>query len=74
MNDAKNIQNTTKQAVNYTGLLSAGQVVDTYFGWSAHITLVDESVFKFGQGIYCIRLSDFHTFSIGPEDVILPCR
>lgn len=74
MNEANNNQNTIEQAVNYTDLLSDGQVIDTYFGWSAHITLVDESLFKFGQGIYCIRLSDFHTFSIGPEDVILPCR
>jgi hypothetical protein len=53
-------------------LLAAGQVVDTYFGWAGHITLIDESVFKFGQGVYIIRLDDQHCFCISPDDVIMP--
>jgi hypothetical protein len=53
-------------------LLAAGQVVDTYLGWAGHITLIDESVFKYGQGVYIIRLDDQHCFSIGPNDVIMP--
>lgn len=53
-------------------LLAAGQVVDTYFGWAGHITLVAEELFKFGQGVHIIRLDDQHCFCIGPEDVIIP--
>jgi len=53
-------------------MLSAGQVVDTYFGWAGHITLVNESLFKYGQGVNIIRLDDHYCFEISPNDVIMP--
>ena len=54
-------------------MLAAGQVVDTWFGWSGTITLIDERLFKFGQGVDIIRHDDMGCFSISPNDVRLPC-
>ncbi|KKP74702.1 MAG: hypothetical protein UR73_C0037G0011 [candidate division WS6 bacterium GW2011_GWF1_35_23] len=73
MEEQKNKNSETPQGVGVeTEVINflAGDVVDTYFGWAGHITLIDESLFKFGQGIYIIRLSDQHCFCIGPGDVI----
>lgn len=50
-------------------LLSAGQVVDTWFGWYGTITLIDERLFKFGQGVDIIRHDDLACFSISPNDI-----
>jgi hypothetical protein len=70
--EQQNINEPQNPAIVGKHVLAAGQVVDTYFGWAGHITLIDESVFKFGQGVYIIRLDDQHCFCISPDDVIMP--
>ena len=49
--------------------LSVGTMIDTYFGWEAVIVKIDESKYKFGQGLRVKRLKDSAIFSICPSDI-----
>jgi len=58
-----------EQSNNANVLLSVGTMVDTVFGWEAVIEKIDESKYKFGQGLTVKRLTDDAIFSICPADI-----
>jgi hypothetical protein len=50
-------------------VLSVGTMIDTHFGWEAVIEKIDETKYKFGQGLTVKRLDDGAIFSICPSDI-----
>ena len=58
-----------ESSMNDHTMLSAGQTINTCFGWSGKIESIQEWNFRHGQGVTVRRLSDNKIFSIHPNDV-----
>ena len=61
MNEANNIQNTTKQAVNYTDLLAAGRLSKSEAKEAMKENLVAHRFFSEGEYVYAFN--DFAVFT-----------